>query len=301
MYRKAILMNSFFLAGRSRRKENLDVERKHSRLFVFWPVLQAAGLCTQTDLAERFGVNNLLLAVPFPRHTSSSVLVQRSISVSPFSTSRLSRFWVLGQQIEFAQVLARLDPAQCLAVNSWYKKQNRLKTEGDEGFSNVSQIVSWLLNRGYAVTGPGLDMALTNVQNNSSRKLFWHEGPKQDRAIWNGKLNHALAQNNAPSKRTEPVQEFHPNGRRNHAYKANADEPNKKAPRSIHGRKSPNAYKAQGNTHGQKAKGDIGSGIQSRHRNRQIVAGDRRCTRSDREGVGTRTLVERVLTQSNTV
>jgi hypothetical protein len=30
--------------------------------------------------------------------------------------------------------------------NSWQKKQGRLKTEGDEGFRNISQIVSWLLN-----------------------------------------------------------------------------------------------------------------------------------------------------------
>ena len=253
LYRKAILMNSFFLAGRSRRKENLDVERKHSRYLCsgrsYKPQDYALRPTWLSDSAKQ----------PAPRCALSStylllVLVQRSISVSPFSTFRLSRFWVLGQQIEFAQVLARLDPAQCLAVNSWYKKQNRLKTEGDEGFSNVSQIVSWLLNRGYAVTGPGLDMALTNVQNNSSRKLFWHEGPKQDRAIWNGKLNHALAQNNAPSKRTEPVQEFHPNGRRNHAYKANADEPNKKAPAFDSWEEIAERYKAQGNTHGQKAK-----------------------------------------------
>jgi hypothetical protein len=126
--------------------------------------------------------------------------------------------WKSPAQVEFSEVLARLDPAQCLAVNSWYKKQHRLKTEGDEGFSNVSQIVSWLLNRRYAVTEAGLDMALTNLQNNSRRKLFWHDGPKQDRTIWNGKLNHALIPNNEPSKSTEAAKEFHPNGRRNHGY-----------------------------------------------------------------------------------
>jgi hypothetical protein len=96
-------------------------------------------------------------------------------------------------------VWTRLEPAQCLVVNSWYKKQNRLKTDGDDGLRNINQIVSWLLNRRYAITESGLDMALTNVQNNSSRKLFWHEGPKQDRAIWNGKLNHALNQKDEPA------------------------------------------------------------------------------------------------------
>jgi hypothetical protein len=138
--------------------------------------------------------------------------------------------WKSPAQVEFSEVLARLEPAQCLVVKAWFEKQRRLKTEGDEGFSNLNQIVSWLLNRRYGVTEAGLDMALTNVQNNSSRKLFWHEGPKQDRTIWNGKLNHALIPNNEPSKRTELVQEFHPNGRRNHAYKPQQDAATKAAP-----------------------------------------------------------------------
>jgi hypothetical protein len=71
--------------------------------------------------------------------------------------------WKSPAQVEFSEVLARLEPAQCLVVNGWHKKQNRLKTDGDEGFRNINQIVSWLLNRRYAVTESGLDMALTNV------------------------------------------------------------------------------------------------------------------------------------------
>jgi hypothetical protein len=96
-------------------------------------------------------------------------------------------------------------------------------------------------------------MALTNVQNNSSRKLFRHEGPKQDRAIWNGKLNHALIQNNEPSKRIGPVQEFHPNGRRNHAFKVNTDEGNKLAPIADSWKEIVDRYRAQWITPGQKA------------------------------------------------
>ena len=87
--------------------------------------------------------------------------------------------WKSPAQVEFAEVLARLEPAQCLVVNSWFKKQNRLKTDGEEGLRNLNQIVSWLLNRRYAVTESGLDMALTNVQNNSNRKLFWHDEPSR--------------------------------------------------------------------------------------------------------------------------
>jgi len=160
--------------------------------------------------------------------------------------------WKSPAQVEFAEVLARLEPAQCLVVNSWFKNQNRLKTDGEEGLRNLNQIVSWLLNRRYAVTASGLDMALTNVQNNSNRKLFWHEGPKQDRAIWNGKLNHARFQTDEPTH-AEPVQEFHPNGRRNHAFKANTDEPRKPEPKVDAWKDIVGRYMTQWTTHGQQA------------------------------------------------
>jgi hypothetical protein len=124
--------------------------------------------------------------------------------------------WKSPAQVEFSEVLARLDPVQCGVVNAWFKRQRRLKNEGDEGFSNFGQIVSWLLNRRYAVTEAGLDMALTNVQNNSRRKLFWHDGPKQSREYVQGKPNHAF--NNEPPKPATAQSEFYSNGRRNHSY-----------------------------------------------------------------------------------
>jgi len=160
--------------------------------------------------------------------------------------------WKSPAQVEFSEVLARLEPAQCLVVNSWHKKQNRLKTDGDEGLRNINQIVSWLLNRRYAVTESGLDMALTNVQNNGSRKLFWHEGPKQDRDIWNGKINHARFQTDEPTH-AESVQEFHPNGRRNHAFKANKDEPRKPEPKVDAWKEIVDLYMRRWTTHGQQA------------------------------------------------
>jgi hypothetical protein len=101
-------------------------------------------------------------------------------------------------------------------VKAWFEKQRRLKSTCDEGFSNVSQIVSWLLNRRYGVTEAGLDMALTNVQNNSRRPLFWHEGPKQSREYVQGKPNHAFDKEAPKAATAQP--EFYPNGRRNHNY-----------------------------------------------------------------------------------
>jgi hypothetical protein len=171
---------------------------------------------------------NALVLTQYFNNNNFAVSVSSIVAAAYALKDKLD--WKSPAQVEFSEVLARLDPAQCLVVNAWLKKQRRLKTEGDEGCRNVNQIVSWLLDRHYGVTESGLDMALTNVQNNSRRKLFWHEGPKQDRTIWNGKLNHALIQNDEPSKRTEPVQEFHPNGRRNHAYKPTPDAATKVAP-----------------------------------------------------------------------
>jgi len=47
------------------------------------------------------------------------------------------------------------------------------------------------------------------------------------------------------------VQEFHPNGRRNHAFKAKTDAPNKPAPVHDAWKEIVDPYMAQWNTHGQ--------------------------------------------------
>jgi hypothetical protein len=159
--------------------------------------------------------------------------------------------WKSPAQVEFAEVLARLEPAQCLAVNSWFKKQSRLKTDGDEGLRNLNQIVSWLLNRRYAVTESGLDMALTNVQNNSRRPLFWKDSPKQSREHVAGKPNHAFQQE---KPKAAPAQsEFHSNGRRNHSFKAKTDEPQQSSPVPDAWKEITDRYRAQWITPGQKA------------------------------------------------
>jgi hypothetical protein len=123
------------------------------------------------------------------------------------------------QQAEVTEVLSKLDQGQRDIVAAWLAKQHRLETDGDQGFSNVSVILAWLLNRCYAITERGLTMALGNCQTNGRRKVYWKEGPKQDRAYGpGGKLNHAFGQKDEPAKPAEAQQEFHPNGRRNHSY-----------------------------------------------------------------------------------
>ena len=159
--------------------------------------------------------------------------------------------WKSPAQVEFSELLARLEPPQCLVVNSWYKKQSRLKTEGDEGLRNINQIVSWLLNRHYAVTESGLDMALTNVQNNSRRPLFWKESPKQSREHVAGKPNHAF---HREEPKAAPAQsEFHSNGRRNHAFKEKINEPQQSSPVPDAWQQIVNRYMTQWTTHGQQA------------------------------------------------
>jgi hypothetical protein len=96
-------------------------------------------------------------------------------------------------QAEVTEILSKLDQGQRDIVATWLAKQHRLETEGDHGFSNVSVLLAWLLNRRYAITEQGLTMALGNCQTNGRRKLYWKEGPKQDRSYGpGGRINWAL-------------------------------------------------------------------------------------------------------------
>jgi hypothetical protein len=123
------------------------------------------------------------------------------------------------QQAEVTEVLRKLDQGQRDIVATWLGKQRWLETEADQGFSNVAMVVAWLLNRRYAVSEAGLDMALGNVQNNSKRKLFWKETPKESREYVQGRPNHAFGQEEPkPKAAAVGVQQEYINGRKNHAY-----------------------------------------------------------------------------------
>jgi len=70
------------------------------------------------------------------------------------------------------------------------------------------------------------------------------------------------------------VQEFHPNGRRNHAFKANTDEPSKPAPAFDPWKEIVDRYMAQWITPGQKATLDAeyNRGISTGKSSREIGA-----------------------------
>jgi hypothetical protein len=95
-------------------------------------------------------------------------------------------------ETEVREILGKLDQNQRDIIADWLAKQHRLETENDKGFSNVSVIVAWLLNRRYAICEANLTTALTNSMNNGKRKIHFKELPKQDRSTATGRINHAL-------------------------------------------------------------------------------------------------------------
>jgi hypothetical protein len=126
--------------------------------------------------------------------------------------------FVPAEQAEVAEVLSKLDQSQRDIVASWLSHQHRLETDGPKGFSNVSVLVAWLLNRRYAVSEAGLNMALGNVQNTGKRKIYWKEIQKESREYVQGRPNHAFGQEPNPKAAPVGVQQQYINGRKNHAY-----------------------------------------------------------------------------------
>jgi hypothetical protein len=149
------------------------------------------------------------------------------------------------EQVEVAEILAKLDKGQRDIVASWLCHQHRLEVDGPKGFSNVSVLVAWLLNRRYAVSEAGLDMALGNVQNSGRRKIFWKENPKQSREYVQGRPNHAFGQTEEPKAAAKHQREY-VSGRRNHAYTRPEN-----APVSVNPSYQSKAESVQGRTHGQ--------------------------------------------------
>jgi hypothetical protein len=100
------------------------------------------------------------------------------------------------EQAEVQEVLATLTQAERDNVAAWLNRQHRLVVTGNEGYSNVSTLVSWIKAHNFEVNAHNLNNAIGNCQNSSHRKLYWNEGPKQDRAIPNH-INHALTDKDA--------------------------------------------------------------------------------------------------------
>jgi hypothetical protein len=146
-------------------------------------------------------------------------------------------------------ILSKLDQSQRETIASWLAKQYRLETDGLKGFSNVSVLVAWLLNRRYAITDANLTTSLGNCQTNGHRRIFWKELPKADRSITpTGKINHFLV------NRSE--EGFMPRSQTNRTPRQVMEDNRQKtetqpAPVSINVEYKSKAESLQGRTHGQ--------------------------------------------------
>ena len=101
--------------------------------------------------------------------------------------------FIPAEQTEVVDILAHLDQSQRDIVANWLSHQHRLEVDGPKGFSNVSVLTAWLLNRKFAISEANLTTALGNCQTSGHRKIYWKELPKADRSIGpGGKINHAL-------------------------------------------------------------------------------------------------------------
>jgi hypothetical protein len=151
-------------------------------------------------------------------------------------------------EAEVRGILSKLQQSAREIIANWLAKQHRLETEGPKGFSNVSVVVSWLLNRRFEISEANLGTALTNSMNNGHRKLFFKELPKQDRSIGpGGKINHALV--------NKSEEGFMPRSQTNRSYRQlmedNRAKPEPAAPPAIHDDYKSKAESVVGRTHGQ--------------------------------------------------
>jgi hypothetical protein len=148
-------------------------------------------------------------------------------------------------EAEVREILGNLQQSDRDTIANWLSKQRRLETEGPNGYSNVSVVVAWLLNRRFAITEANLTTALTNSMNNGHRKLFFKEVPRQDRVTPNGRPNHALTDNG---------EGFMPKSETNRTWRdiINSNRSKAEAPvEAIHENFQAKADTVQGRTHSQ--------------------------------------------------
>lgn len=146
------------------------------------------------------------------------------------------------EQAEVAQVLSTLTQNERDTISAWLNRQHRLVVQGNQGYSNVAVLVSWIKAHGFEVTANNLNNAIGNCQNSSHRKLYWQEAPKQDRAIPNH-VNHAL---------TDRGEGFMPKSETNRTFRqiVERNRPKAEAPvEAIHEDFQAKAETVQGRTH----------------------------------------------------
>jgi hypothetical protein len=157
--------------------------------------------------------------------------------------------FIPAEQTEVADIMAHLDQGQRNIVANWLSHQHRLEVDGPKGFSNVSVLTAWLLNRKFAISEANLTTALGNCQTSGHRKIHWKELPKADRSIGpGGRINHALV--------NKSEEGFMPRNQTNRTPRQVAEDNRPKvetpvAPVSVNAQYQAKAEALQGRTHGQ--------------------------------------------------
>src|ERR1700733_12559636 len=174
------------------------------------------------------------------------------------------------------ELASKLSPVEQATYKAWAARQKMLigLDGSEEGYQNVASLLAWM--RGNPVTDHNLDLALGNITNNIQfGRIHFKPQPRADRAYGpGGKLNHAFGQKDEPAKSVEVQQEFHPNGRRNHAYKPTQDASAKSAPAPDAWQEICQLHLREWVTQGQRAKleAEYSAGIASGKSWREIAA-----------------------------
>ncbi len=156
--------------------------------------------------------------------------------------------FIPAEQTEVADILSHLDQTQRDIVANWLSHQHRLEVDGPKGFSNVSVLTAWLLNRKYAISEANLTTAPGNCQTSGHRKIHWKDLPKADRSIVGGRINHSLV--------NKSEEGFMPRSQTNRTARQIAEDNRPKVetvptPVSINEQYQSKAEALQGRSHGQ--------------------------------------------------
>jgi hypothetical protein len=159
--------------------------------------------------------------------------------------------FIPAEQTEVVEILSKLDQGEREIVASWLSHQHRLEVDGPKGFSNVSVLTAWLLNRKFSISDANLTTALGNCQTSGHRRIYWRELPKADRAYGpGGLLNHAQV--------NKSEEGFMPRSQTNRTARQVAEDNRPKVetqptPVSINVEYQAKAEALQGRSHGQTA------------------------------------------------
>jgi hypothetical protein len=188
-------------------------------------------------------------------------------------------------ETEVREILGKLQQSERDVIADWLNHQHRLETDQWKGFSNCSVLVSWLLQRGFAISSQNLSTALGNCQTNGKRRIYWKELPKERSEFVAGRRNHSVGETD--NQKASVNEREYINGRRNHAaVKPITDQEVMPTPPVDAWKQITESYLKQWRTHGQRAtlQAEYDRGIATGKSWREIGAALSRIVKSWQQG-----------------